>query len=82
MAYGITGPNLRASGVSFDLRIARPYMVYREVPVHVQVRQEGDCYASSMVRMQEMEESLRLCRVALDAMPGKPIAIRAMKAHS
>lgn len=76
IAYGVTGPNLRASGVSFDLRDARPYMAYREVPVRVQVRQEGDCYARSQVLVQEMQDSIRLCRVALDAMPGGPIATR------
>ncbi len=76
LAYGITGPNLRASGVSLDLRVARPYMAYREVPVHVQVRQEGDCYARAIVRVQEMEESIRLCRVAIDKMPGGPISTR------
>ena len=76
IAYGVTGPNLRASGVNYDLRVARPYMAYREVPVHMQVRQEGDCYARTQVRMQEMQESIRLCRVALDKMPGGPIAMR------
>ncbi len=76
IAYGVTGPNLRASGVNFDLRFARPYMAYREVPVNVQVRQEGDCYARSQVRIQEMKESIRLCRVAIDKLPGGPIATR------
>ena len=76
IAYGLTGPMLRASGVNFDLRVNRPYMAYREVPVNVQVRQEGDCYARYMVRMQEINESIRLCRVAIDKMPGGPISTR------
>src|SRR6266704_2044453 len=76
LAYGLTGPMLRGSGVNFDLRVNRPYMAYREVPVNVQVRQEGDCYARYMVRMQEITESIRLCRIALDKMPGGPIATR------
>ena len=54
LAYGLTGPMLRASGVNWDLRVNRPYMAYREVPVKVQVRQEGDCYARYRVRMQEI----------------------------
>src|SRR5712692_903844 len=62
IAYGLTGPMLRASGVNFDLRVNRPYMAYREVPVNVQVRQEGDCFARYRVRMQEIWESIRLCR--------------------
>ncbi len=76
MAYSLTGPMLRASGVNWDLRVNRPYMAYREVPVNVQVRQEGDCYARYKVRMQEITESIRLCRVALDKLPGGPISTR------
>jgi len=75
-AYGLTGPMLRASGVNWDLRVNRPYMAYREVPVNMQVRQEGDCFARYRVRMQEITESIRLCRVALDKLPGGPIGVR------
>jgi NADH-quinone oxidoreductase subunit D len=76
IAYGLTGPMLRASGVNWDLRVHRPYMAYREVPVNIQVRQEGDCFARYRVRMQEITESIRLCRVALDKMPGGAIGVR------
>jgi NADH-quinone oxidoreductase subunit D len=76
IAYGLTGPNARASGVQWDLRVNRPYMAYREVPVNMQVRYEGDCFARNMVRMQEMQESIRLCRVALDKMPPGAICAR------
>ena len=51
-------------------------MAYREIPVNVQVRQEGDCYARTQVRIQEMEESIRLCREVLDKMPGDAISTR------
>jgi len=76
IAYGLTGPMLRASGVNWDTRVNRPYMAYREVPVNVQVRQEGDCFARYQVKMQEIDESIRLCRVAIDKMPGGPIGVR------
>ncbi len=76
LAYGLTGPVARASGVNWDLRVHRPYMAYREVPVNVQVRQEGDCFARNYVRMLEMKESVRLCRVAIDKMPPGAIAAR------
>ncbi len=76
VAYGLTGPMLRASGVNWDLRVNRPSMAYREVPVNVQVRQEGDCFARYKVRIQEIYESIRLCRVALDKMPGGAISTR------
>ena len=76
IAYGLTGPMLRASGVNWDLRVNRPYMAYREVKVNPQVRQEGDCFARYKVRIQEIHESMRLCRVAIDQMPGGPIGVR------
>jgi NADH-quinone oxidoreductase subunit D len=76
IAYGLTGPMVRGSGVNFDVRVARPYMAYREVPVNVQIRQEGDCFARYKVRMQEIYESIRLCRVALDKMPPGAISAR------
>ena len=76
IAYGLTGPILRASGINWDLRVNRPYMAYREVAVNPQVRQEGDCFARYLVRMQEITESIRLCRVAIDKMPAGSIGIR------
>jgi NADH-quinone oxidoreductase subunit D len=76
LAYGLTGPMLRASGINWDLRVNRPYMAYREVAVNPQVRQESDCYARYKVRMQEIIESIRLCRVAIDKLPGGPISTR------
>lgn len=88
LAYGLTGPTLRASGINWDLRVSRPYMAYREVAVNPQVRQEGDCYARYKVRMQEIMESIRLCRVAIDKLPGgsisarTPIALRAPRGET
>jgi NADH-quinone oxidoreductase subunit D len=76
LAYGLTGPMLRASGVNWDLRVNRPYMAYREVAVNPQVRQEGDCFARYKVRLDEIYESIRLCQVAIDQMPGGPISVR------
>jgi NADH-quinone oxidoreductase subunit D len=76
IAYGLTGPMLRASGVKWDLRVNRPYGAYREVPVNVVVRQEGDCYARYRVRLDEISESIRLCRVAIDQLPSGPICTR------
>src|SRR5579884_1929925 len=76
LAYGLTGPMARASGIHWDLRVNRPYMAYREVPVNVQVRQEADCYARNAVRFQEIRESIRLCRVAIEQLPPGPISAR------
>ncbi|HKV56749.1 MAG TPA: NADH-quinone oxidoreductase subunit NuoB [Ktedonobacteraceae bacterium] len=76
IAYGLSGPVARASGIDWDLRVNRPSMAYREVPVQVQVRQEGDCYARNAVRLQEIRESIRLCRVVIDQLPTGPISAR------
>ena len=76
IAYALTGPNARASGVEFDVRDARPYGAYREIPINVQTRQDGDCFARYRVRMNEMWESIRLCREVLDKLPGGPISVR------
>jgi NADH-quinone oxidoreductase subunit D len=76
VAYGVTGPILRASGVSFDVRVARPYDAYREIAVRTQTRQEGDCFARYRVRMLEMAESVRLIRAGLDKLPGGSVSQR------
>jgi NADH-quinone oxidoreductase subunit D len=76
IAYGLTGPMLRASGVDWDLRVNRPYGAYREVKVNTVVRQEGDCFARYKCRLDEITESIRLCRVAIDKLPGGPICAR------
>ncbi len=76
IAYGLTGPNARASGVNFDLRVARPYGAYREIAVRPIVREDGDCFGRYRVRMEEMSESVRICRAVLDGLPGGPISAR------
>jgi NADH-quinone oxidoreductase subunit D len=76
IAYGLTGPNLRATGVAFDLRAARPYGAYREIAVRPQTRPEGDCFARYRVRMMEMAESIRLIRAGLDKLPGGSVSQR------
>jgi len=67
--WGITGPNLRGSGVAFDVRRDDPYSAYPELDWEVQTEQEGDCFARYRVRMNEMQESCNLIRQALDRMP-------------
>lgn len=72
-AYGITGPNLRASGAGFDLRKAEPYSSYESFNFDVPVRAEGDVYARYAVRMEEMRQSVRIARQALDGLPSGPV---------
>lgn len=73
LELGVTGPNLRASGVNHDLRRDAPFHAYDEVPVEVAVEQEGDCLARARVRMRELRESVRLVGVLLDGLPEGPI---------
>ena len=73
LSYGVTGPMLRASGVNWDLRKARPYMGYEQYDFDVPVREEGDTYARYIVRIQEMRESLKIIEQALNKLPLGPV---------
>ncbi|CAG36047.1 NADH-quinone oxidoreductase subunit D [Desulfotalea psychrophila] len=71
--YGATGPVARGSGINFDVRKNEPYSVYNEFDFDIPVYHEGDSYARYMVRMDEMEQSLRIIEQAMDKLPGGPI---------
>ncbi|RPI75263.1 MAG: NADH dehydrogenase (quinone) subunit D [Ignavibacteriales bacterium] len=66
---GFTGPNLRGSGVEFDLRRATPYMFYNEIDFRIPVYKEGDCLSRYFVRVDETRESIKIIRQILDKMP-------------
>lgn len=68
--YGVTGPALRASGVNLDQRKTNPYCCYDEVEFDVPLGTNGDCYDRYKVRFQEMRESLKIIRQAVDNIPG------------
>lgn len=72
-ALGVSGPNLRASGVDWDLRRDAPYGAYGDVQLNVPVRTEGDCFARYLVRMAEMRESIRVALLLLEGVPTGPI---------
>lgn len=72
IAYGITGPNLRASGVDFDLRRDSPYSGYEQYEFEVPIGQNGDCYDRYLVRIEEMRQSVRIIRQVIATMPGGP----------
>jgi len=69
IAYGVTGPNLRASGVDYDLRRDDPYGIYSRFDFKVPIGQNGDSWDRFMVRIEEMEQSGRIIRQALKDMP-------------
>lgn len=70
--YGVTGPCLRAAGVSFDVRKAEPYEVYDRFDFKIPVGSKGDALDRYVVRMEEMEQSLRIIEQALDQLPRGP----------
>ncbi len=73
MAWGWSGPCLRASGVAWDLRKSQPYDKYAEVEFDVPVGRHGDCYDRYLVRMQEMRQSLRIIEQCVGLMKPGPV---------
>lgn len=73
IAWGITGPNLRASGGLRDLRKDSPYLGYEQYDFDIPIADEGDCYARYQIRVEEMRQSMRICKQVLDTMPDGPV---------
>jgi NADH-quinone oxidoreductase subunit D len=73
MQYGMTGPNLRAAGIDYDVRKAAPYSSYDDFEFDVPVGKSGDTYDRFCVRNAEVWESLRIINQALDKLPSGPI---------
>lgn len=73
---GMTGPNLRASGVARDLRKTNPYLGYENYDFDVPVAQEGDCYARFQLRLEEILQSARIIRQVIAKMPKGPIWVQ------
>jgi NADH-quinone oxidoreductase subunit D len=70
---GVSGPNLRASGVPFDVRKAHPYCIYNELEFDVITQPEGDTYARYMQRVAELKQSIHLIDQIVDKMPHGPV---------
>jgi NADH-quinone oxidoreductase subunit D len=69
LAYGFTGPNLRAAGVDYDVRVANPYCSYGDFDFDIPIGTNGDTYDRFMVRIEEMWESMKIIQQAIDNMP-------------
>ncbi|MCB9033163.1 MAG: NADH dehydrogenase (quinone) subunit D [Chitinophagales bacterium] len=69
LSYGFTGPNLRAAGVDYDVRVMNPYSSYEDFDFDIPVGTQGDTYDRYMVRIEEMWQSLRIIEQAINKMP-------------
>ena len=75
IAYALSGPNLRASGVEHDLRRKHPYLDYDKYDFEVVVGTAGDCYDRYLVRIEEMRQSVRILRQVIEKLPSGPINV-------
>lgn len=75
LSYGFTGPNLRSTGVSFDLRKDNPYYHYDSFDFSVPVGSNGDIYDRMMVRFEEIFESIKIIRQAMKMIPGGSVFV-------
>ena len=75
IAYGITGPFLRSTGVDYDVRKAHPYDVYDRMDFEVPVGSHGDCYDRWLVRFEEMHQSRRIIEQAFKQIPPGPVLL-------
>ncbi|KAA3637915.1 MAG: NADH-quinone oxidoreductase subunit D [Armatimonadetes bacterium] len=73
LEYGLTGPNLRASGVAYDLRKVENLLPYDEIDFDIAVRTGGDCYDRYVIRIEEVRQSSRIVRQAVDQIPSGPL---------
>jgi len=73
ISYGLTGPNLRASGIDFDLRKQAPYLDYELFDFESVHGERGDCMDRYLIRMAEMRQSISISRQAIAEMPEGPI---------
>jgi len=71
--FGLSGPNLRGSGVDHDLRKAHPYLVYDRLDFDIPIGSKGDAYDRYLIRLEEMRQSVHILRQCLDQLPSGPI---------
>jgi NADH-quinone oxidoreductase subunit D len=75
ISYGLSGPNLRASGINYDLRKQQPYLIYDQLEFDVPLGSTGDSYDRYLVRIEEMRQSVRILRQCMDRLPGGSVRV-------
>ena len=75
LAYGVTGPSLRACGVPFDLRRNEPYSIYPQLDFNIPTRNDGDVYSRYWIRTKEMEESLKIVTQIIEKIPAGEVTL-------
>ena len=75
IAYALSGPNLRGSGIEHDLRRKHPYLDYEQYEFDVVIGSAGDCYDRYLVRLEEMRQSARILRQVIEKLPSGPINV-------
>ncbi|KZB50893.1 NADH-quinone oxidoreductase subunit D [Thalassospira xiamenensis] len=73
--WGFTGPNIRASGMAWDLRKSQPYDSYEDFDFDIPIGKTGDCYDRFLVRFEEMNQSLRIMKQAIKEMPDGAVIV-------
>ena len=73
IAYGLSGPNLRGSGVDHDLRKKHPYLDYEKYDFEIPIGLTGDCYDRYLVRMEEIRQSVKILEQVVESLPSGPI---------
>jgi NADH-quinone oxidoreductase subunit D len=78
-SYGVSGPNLRASGVGFDLRRVERYLPYEDFDFEIPVGENGDCWDRWWVRLREIRQSASIVQQAIDGIPAGPLQAKVPK---
>jgi NADH-quinone oxidoreductase subunit D len=76
IAYGLTGPNVRGSGIDYDVRKANPYLDYQKYDFDIPIGSVGDAYDRYLVRLEEMLQSVNILRQVVDKLPSGPITVQ------